>query len=129
MKKKYFLDTNIILRFLLNDHKTLSKKTQTYFRNANDNKLILFTTNLVLAELIWVLKTVYQKPIKEIYSIIEKLLSHKNFQSSDIKLTQQAISLSRNKNIAFIDACNLLEAKKRKIILITFDQKLSKLSR
>ena len=79
MKKKYFLDSNIILRFLLNDHKKLSKQARKYFTKAQDNKAVLFSTNLVIAELIWVLKSVYKKSIQEIYSAIKDLLSAKIF--------------------------------------------------
>lgn len=128
MKKTYFLDTNVILRFLLNDHRILSKKAKAQFQKAKDNKIILFTTNLVLAELIWVLKSVYQKKLNQIYSSIEELIAYKNFHTIDKKLTQQALRLSIQKNISFIDACNFLEAKKRNIKLITFDQKLARLS-
>lgn len=128
MKKKYFLDTNVILRFLLNDNNKLSNQAKKYINKAQDDKAIIFVTNLVIAELIWVLKSVYQKPIKKIYLSIEEFLSNKNFKTEDNKLSKQALTLSYNKNISFIDACNFLEAKKRKLKLITFDKKLAKLS-
>ncbi|KKQ77465.1 MAG: Chaperone protein ClpB [Parcubacteria group bacterium GW2011_GWA1_38_7] len=52
-----YIDTNIILRAILNDHKTLSPKAQKFFRLAKKRKTKLNTTDLVIGEIFWVLES------------------------------------------------------------------------
>lgn len=127
MKKKYLLDTNVLLRHILNDHPRLSSQASTYFQQAEKDKVIINITDLSLAELIWVLKSVYHQPVNKIYDLIIQLLSHKNIQVDNKDLIINALLFAKKNNIAFIDAVNLLSAKQQKIPLITFDKKLSRL--
>jgi len=54
--KKRFLDTNVIVRFLLNDEKNQAKKAKDFFETTVKNKEKLVITPLVLAEVIYVLE-------------------------------------------------------------------------
>lgn len=129
MRKKYLLDTNVLLRHILNDHPILASQASTYFQQAEKDKAVIYITDLSLAELIWVLKSVYHQPINKIYDLLIKLLSHKNIQINNKNLIINALLLTKKNNIAFIDAVNLLSAKQQKILFITFDKKLSKLEK
>lgn len=129
MKSEYLVDTNIFLRFILNDHKTLSLQAAKYFKKAKNNQAILITTNLIIAELIWVLKSVYQHQPKKIYRLISQLLHHKNIYATDKEIILKALEIAQNQNVSFIDACNLLTSRQQKIPLITFDKKLLKLEK
>ena len=127
MKKKFLLDTNVLLRHILNDNKILSSQASKYFQQAESNQAILQITPLSLAELIWVLKSVYSQSVNKIYDLLVKILSHKNIEIEHKDLVVSALLLAKKHNIAFIDAINFLTAKQEKFILITFDKKLAKL--
>jgi len=127
MKKKFLLDTNVLLRHILNDNKILSSQASKYFQQAESNQAILQITPLSLAELIWVLKSVYSQPVNRIYDPLVKILSHKNIEVEHKDLVVKALLLAKKHNIAFIDAINFLTAKQEKFMLITFDKKLARL--
>lgn len=129
MKKKYFIDTNIFLRFLLDDHPTLSPKAKKYFSQLSNNLVVFISSPLVIAEVYWVLKSFYKYSHLKITNSLKPLLSQKNLKIRDKQLIIDSITLCQQKNIDFIDAISFLEAKKRKIKLVTFDKKLAKLSK
>ena len=127
MKQKYFVDTNIFVRFLLNDHKILSLKARGYFSLADSNEAILVSDILVITEVFWVLKSFYQYPAKDINELVMQILSNKNIQIGNKPLILNTLKLCQEKNIDFVDAFCFLTARQQKIKLITFDKKLAKL--
>lgn len=127
MKIKYFIDTNIFLRFLLNDHRELSPKAKKYFALAGQNRAILFSHMLIIAEVFWVLKSFYKFKVNDINKLLTQILLHKNIQVDQTPLILKILKLCEDKNIDFADAFCFLESKQRKIKLITFDKKLSRL--
>lgn len=127
MKQRYFVDTNIFVRFLLNDHKILSQKAKFYFSLADNNQAILVSNILVIAEVFWVLKSFYKYPTGEINALLVKILSHKNIQVDKKPLIFSILKLCQEKNVDFVDAFCYLTATEQKIELVTFDKKLAKL--
>lgn len=69
------LDTNILVRFLVNDDKTQAGRVLNIFRQAERKKERFFVSALVLLELIWVLGAVYDKSRDDIIFALEGLLS------------------------------------------------------
>ena len=128
MKKKYFLDTNIFLRFLLKDHPILSPKASQYFNQLSNNKAIIISHYLVIAEVVWVLKSFYKYSYEKINKVLTLILTCKNLKIAEKSQLVSVLNLCQEKNIDFVDAFSCLEAKKRKIKLITFDTKLAKLA-
>jgi len=111
MKQKYFLDTNVFLRFLLNDHKSLSAKAEEYFTLAQNNRAALITNHLVIAEVYWVLKSFYKHPAAMINRLLTPLLSNKNIVLGNKQIIFSALKLCQEKNLDFVDAYNLLDAQ------------------
>jgi predicted nucleic acid-binding protein len=58
--KKYLLDTNVLLRFLLGDHDELSPKAVRLFRQAANRECLVILTDLGIAEAVWVLTSYYK---------------------------------------------------------------------
>jgi predicted nucleic-acid-binding protein len=127
MKQNYFLDTNVFLRFLLNDHKTLSVKAEKYFTLAQNNQAVLITNHLVIAEVYWVLKSFYKQSATAINQSLTPLLSNKNIVFGNKQIIFSTLILCQEKNIDFVDAYSFLDAKRQKLKLTTFDRKLQRL--
>ena len=68
------LDTNIIVRFLVQDDETEALKVDRLFASAEQNKEILFVPLLVVLELIWVLQSAYGVTKKDMILAINSLL-------------------------------------------------------
>ena len=101
-----FVDTNIFLRFLVNDIPEKADACEALFRRAVCGKEELFTTGLVIAEIVWVLESYYERDRKEIREKVEKILNTPNLFCSEKDLIIQALALYEDRNIDYIDALN-----------------------
>jgi predicted nucleic-acid-binding protein len=72
---KYVLDTNVMLRFLLGDHPTLSPEAKAIFEEAQSGKITLVVSELLIAEAVWVLSSYYKVSksdiVKQLTSVIK----------------------------------------------------------
>lgn len=71
---KYFLDTNILVRFLRGDHPTHSPATRELFADACDGKCVLLLTEVAVAEAVWVLQSVYNTERAQIAEGLRKVI-------------------------------------------------------
>ncbi len=69
------LDTNVIIRFLVNDDKKQARAVRTLFEQAVTAGDTFFISIAVLLETLWVLKSVYECSREEIVHAIESLAS------------------------------------------------------
>jgi predicted nucleic-acid-binding protein len=72
--KKYLLDTNVLLRFLLDDHPELSRAAARLFQQAADEKCLLILADLCIAEAVWVLTSYYKIERQKVADSLAKLL-------------------------------------------------------
>lgn len=127
--KEYFIDTNIFLRFLLADTKSLHKLAEKLFLAAEKNKLKLWTTDIVVLEIIWTLKSFYQYPNKNIQKTVNSLLGLKNLRVINKKLLIQALKDFEAKGVDFADAYNYQLALKFNKKIVSFDKDFDRLGK
>jgi len=110
-----FLDTNIFIRFLTDDVPEKADACEKIFKKAVEKEEALFTTELVIAEIVWVLESFYELPKKEVQDKVEKILNTPNLICPHKDLILSALVLYSEKNIDYIDACNALTLKEKGI--------------
>ncbi len=103
-----FLDTNIILRYLTWDEPKKARRCEDLFKRATDGKEVLYTTTLVIAELIWTLEKAYKLPRSEIVSYVQRIFNTPNILLDEKDILLMAIGLYELKKIDFIDAYNAI---------------------
>ncbi len=104
----YFIDTNIFLRFLTRDHKEKAERCKELLEKAQKGEIKIFTSELVVAELVWVLqspKTYNLKPA-EIRNLLLPILTLKNLVFPHKNLYPTILELFAEKEVDFIDAYN-----------------------
>lgn len=101
-----FVDTNIFLRFLVNDDTGKADACEALFRKAIAGKEPLFTSDMVIAEIIWVLESYYELEKHDIREKVEKILNTQNLSCTNKEIIINALSLYVEKNIDYIDAYN-----------------------
>ena len=69
------LDTNVLVRFLVQDDDQQTQVVNTMLADAETQKQPLFVSSLVVLELIWVLKSAYEVPRAVILDSLNELLS------------------------------------------------------
>ena len=106
-----FIDTNIFIRFLTNDIPQKADACEKIFKKAVAKKETLFTTDLVIAEIVWVLESIYELQKEEVQDKVEKILNTPNLICPHRNLILSALTLYSEKNIDYIDAYNALVLK------------------
>ena len=106
-----FLDTNIFIRFLTDDVPEKADACEEIFKKAVEKQEPLFTTDLVIAEIVWVLESFYELPKNEVQDKVEKILNTPNLICPHKDLILSALVLYTEKNNDYIDAYNALILK------------------
>lgn len=125
MKTTLLLDTNIIIRFFLNDHPKLSAQAKKLFLKAEKGLLKLYLDEVVLAEVIWTLASFYKINKGEIVNRLKKLLVQDWITNPRKKLLLEALFLYEKSNLDYIDCWIFTLNRFLKVTLGTFDKKLA----
>lgn len=124
MKKVLLLDTNIIIRFLLNDHPKFSLQAKNIFLRAEKGLIKLYLDEVVLAEVIWTLASFYKINKGEIVNRLRTLLAQDWIINSRKNLLLETLFLYEKSNLDYIDCWVYVVGRFLKIDLGTFDKKL-----
>ncbi|MBN1273536.1 MAG: PIN domain-containing protein [Candidatus Aminicenantes bacterium] len=123
-----FLDTNIFIRFLTDDVPEKVDACEEIFKKAVEKRETLFTTDLVIAEIVWVLESFYELPKNEVQDKVEKILITPNLICPRKDLILSALILYSEKNIDYIDAYNALILKENGIEeLYSYDKRYDRI--
>lgn len=101
-----FIDSNIFLRYLLWDDPVKAEDCRKLFKKAVEGREPLWTTSLVIAEVVWVLEGVYKYPVEKIANAVLQLLNVDGLHVEHKELLMESVGLYKLKNIDFIDAYN-----------------------
>jgi predicted nucleic acid-binding protein len=106
----YFVDTNLFIRFLTLDDPEKAGRCKILFEKARAGDIKLYTSEMVIAELVWVLQspgTYNQKP-ERIRELLLPLLTMKNLNFPNKKLYPAILELFASTTIDYIDAYNAI---------------------
>ncbi len=121
--KRLWIDANVILRFLTGEPKDMFERSVELMEKAERGEVKLFLSQIVSAEVIWVLKSFYRNSMAEIADVLIPFVSAPGIEVEDPETLIQAIELAREKNVDFIDALLALQAAKHEEAVCTFDAK------
>jgi len=126
-----FLDTNIILRYLLRDDEVKAQRCLELLEKAERREIKLRTTDLVIAEAVWVLEspTTYNLPRDRIRELLLPIIFLPGLRLSGKKLYRRIFELYVDQSIDFIDAYNAAHMEKRKLAQIySYDSDLDRVA-
>jgi len=122
--KKTFLDTNIFLRYLTNDDPEKADRVEQLLRKAASGKIALVTTELVIAEIIWVLESYYEVDKEQIAEQVRAILATEGLETINGDLVSQALEYYISDNIDFIDGYIAALMQKKGITeIFSYDKK------
>ncbi len=121
------VDTNLLVRFLVNDDKNQAKKTLHLFQKAEKRKEKYFVSILVLLELIWVLRAVYKFSREEIIFALENLIAMQVLKLEKLEAVHKTILAAKQKSTDLSDLlianCSVQAGCD---YVLTFDKKAAK---
>ena len=122
-----FIDSNVILRFILNDDPKLSPKAAKIFRKIEKEKTTVFLSEVIVAEIVYVLLKVYKLKRKDIKEKLLKIFTLGNISIEDKVILPFAFEIFVSKNVDFEDAYQVALMQKKKVKQIySFDSDFDK---
>jgi predicted nucleic acid-binding protein len=122
----YLIDANIIIRFLVGDHKKHLKKSIEIFEEIEKGNLQVEILESVLMEVFFVMTKFYKLPTDEVINDLKRILSLQGVVNSDKIIFHEALSLIENKNIDFVDALICAKHKLQDYGKLSFDSDVNK---
>lgn len=124
--KKYLLDTNVVLRFLLSDHDALSPIAVRLFQRAADRECLLILTDLGVAETVWVLTSYYKLARKPVAIILAKLLVQAGVHCPDLDAVLDALARFETTSCDFYDCYLAVQSVASSVGIASFDKDFAK---
>jgi len=115
------VDTNIILRFLLDDNQEMSNKAADRI-----TKNQVFLLEEVLAEVVYVLERVYKLSKIDLVGIIQEFISYSNIIVDNQDVIDLALITYQQNSLDFVDCILYSYSRCRNAKIYTFDKKLEK---
>ena len=128
-KKECLIDTNVILRFLLNDVAEQAEKAKKLFEAVEIGVEKVYLTDWVLCECIWILEKFYKVPRKEIKNSVKPIIMFQGVNTQSSKsLLLEALDLWEEKEVDWTDALLTIWCLREERTIISFDKDFDKLS-
>lgn len=99
-----FVDTNLFIRYLTNDDPILADRVELLLDSAAAGSAQLVTTELVMAESVWVLESSYHLDHAQIAPLIRGILATPGMEVINGDLVGKALVMYELQNIDFVDA-------------------------
>lgn len=121
--KVRFLDANIFLRYLTNDDPVKADRVEKLLDSAVAGKERLLTTEMVLAEVVWVLESFYKLGNLAIGPMIKAILATPGLEVINGTLVDKAVEFYMKQNIDFIDGYIVAVMERHKVSeIFSYDQ-------
>ena len=122
--KKAVIDTNLLVRYLINDDQKKAEAVDNLLDRAAKGEVRIIVPSVVIAELVWVLESFYQLKADAILELVEAIINTSGLDVTDKSTIIPALRLYKSKKIDFIDAWIIEFAKERGVKAIyTFDKR------
>jgi len=124
--KRYFLDTNVILRFLMKDDPVQSPKAALLFAAADAGECALAVTRDVIAESEWVLRSYYKIERSVIATQLSELIRRSGLTVPDGAVLLDGLSRYRETKLDIVDCLLAAAASADGSGVATFDRGIGK---
>jgi len=126
MINKILLDANVIVRLFMRDHEAHYQISEAFFiaLEAGEKKAILL--DLIIAEVVYVLKSYYKQDKQSITSRLKLLLQYENIEVSNRAVIIEALEAYTKKNIDFADAILCAKKNLESYEIMSFDKDIKK---
>ena len=110
--KKIFIDTNIFIRYLINDVPSQIDKVERLFDLSEKGEITLITGPPVFFEIAWTLKSFYNVNREGIYESISAIIGLPGLEIIDLEILEEALELYKQTSVDFSDVYIAVQAKK-----------------
>lgn len=124
--KQRLVDTNLIVRYLVQDHEKHAKAAGKLFEACDRGEVEIVVLPAVLAECVFVLESFYEHPRADIAAALGTLISSPGVQISEATMHLDALDRYRKTKVHFVDCVIAAAAKAEDMPVATFDEDFRK---
>jgi predicted nucleic acid-binding protein len=124
-----FIDTNIFLRYFIEENPQKTEACYQLFKKAQENKIILTTSESVIAEVVYVLisKRNYHLQREKIRELLLPILSLTGLKLSNKETYVRALDILVEQSVDFEDALSVAHMEQQNIQeIISYDTDFNK---
>ena len=126
MSKRRLVDTNLIIRYLVQDHEKHAKAAGKLFDACDRGDVVIVALPAVLAECVFVLESFYEHPRGDIASALGRLISSPGVEISAVVTQLDALDRYRKTKVHFVDCLIAATAATENMPVASFDQDFRK---
>jgi predicted nucleic-acid-binding protein len=124
--KQRLVDTNLIVRYLVQDHEKHARAAGKLFDACDRGDLVIVVLPVVLAECVFVLESFYRHPRADIASALGRLISSPGVEIGEVTVHLDALNRYRQTRAHFVDCVIAANAVAMGMPVATFDQDFRK---
>ena len=126
MSKRRLVDTNLIVRYLVQDHEKHAKAAGKLFDACDRGDVVIVVLPGVLAECVFVLESFYEHPRGNISSALSGLISSPGVEIGEATIHLDALERYRKTKVHFVDCLLAATATAEDTPVATFDRDFRK---
>lgn len=117
------LDTNILVRHLTGEPADQAGRATAFLRDADSLEL----PSLIVAELVYVLESVYEQTRSQVAALVRSVLAHPPVYVPEEAVLLRAIELHETVRVHFAEAYLAAAAERRDGLVASFDRDLDRI--
>lgn len=126
MSERKLVDTNLIVRYLVQDHEKHAAAAGRLFEACDRGDVVIVVLPAVLAECVFVLESFYEQPRGDIASALGRLISSPGVEIGGAATHLDALDRYRKTKVHFVDCLIAATAAVEKTPIASFDQDFRK---
>jgi predicted nucleic acid-binding protein len=126
VSKRRLVDTNLIVRYLVQDDDKHAKAAGRLFDACDRGELVIVVLPVVVAECVFVLESFYVRPRAEIASALGRLISSPGVEIRELAIHLEALNRYQRTRVHFVDCLIAATAVAENAPVATFDQDFRK---
>jgi predicted nucleic-acid-binding protein len=126
VSSRRLVDTNLIVRYLVQDHEKHAQAAGKLFDACDCGDVVIVVLPTVLAECVFVLESFYEHPRGDIASALGRLISSPGVEIDGTAIHLDALDRYRETKVHFVDCLVAATAAAENIPVASFDQDFRK---
>ena len=126
MSSRRLVDTNLIVRYLVQDHEKHAKAAGKLFDACDRGDLVIVVLPAVLADYVFVLESFYGHPRVDIASALGRLISSPRVEMGAAAIHLDALDRYQKTKAHFVDCVIAATAAAENMAVASFDQDFRK---
>lgn len=126
MKKRRLVDTNLIIRYLVQDHEKHARAAAKLFEACDRGDVAIVVLPVVLAECVFVLESFYEHSRGDIAAALGTLISSPGVEIHEVAIHLNALERYRKTKVHFVDCTIAATASVENTPVVSFDRDFRK---